>query len=279
MSSLNLPGRGVASSVTEVPATMSSGLRYAKEVIAQFDVKSMSHVPPYLDNRLRPTDNVQDKQYKLEAQMKKRPDLARFGRIRNGRIDTGFPFTPQPGGVPMVQAAFLRTGLANVRIQDDKDPNKKSSFYLDEKECHWYQRVKTPKASQHNRFPSPITVYSTVIKFVRCTPEEAAERYKYRNMKTIEQIRFLAGATWNYGHGWSNPLDENIVLHFTGCLIGQKPKHAVRVQEKFIVFTPVTTEVKEDEEFDPTSLPQGMEADDLLALSERQLATVGEGGK
>jgi len=190
-------------------------------VMLKFEFTNSAHIPPGIPRSDRPDNTVLDFMRESRAIGTAEESLARVGRVREGRVDTGTHFI---NNVHNVHAGVMTRGLAN------------SSFEL--VQSYWYKREGRDGHCDK---------YVVVLTFVHWTVKDRTKIDSAILKNATEQRRALARITWQWCHGWSNP-DGTITLNFGGRQPDAKAQNAVVVRDHAITAAKIDQIVTEEDE-------------------------------
>lgn len=164
-----------------------------KDIIIKFFFTNPAHIPAGIEQKNRKPDEVIDFARNVMAKDKETAD---YGRIREGRVDTG---TQMANNLPMTQPAMLRRGLASqgYRLVD----------------AHWFRKVQEGKT----------TKFVVVLSF-KFGAEESIELSR----KTEDAIRKLSRTLW-FCHIWQN--EKNFTVNFVGLQYPTRPSYTIVARE------------------------------------------------
>ncbi len=176
----------------------------------KFFFTSKKHLPAGIEEKTRKSDEEIDFGRNVMAKNK---ELGAYGRIREGRVDTG---TQVANNLPMTQPAMLRRGLASqgYRLVD----------------AHWFRKTQEGKTDK----------YVVVLSF-----KHGAEENIDLGRKTLDAIRKLARTLW-FCHIWQN--EKNFTVNFVGLQQGTKPSYSVVSREGSISAVSSFAIVEEEDE-------------------------------
>ena len=146
-------------------------------VLVKFFFTNPKHIPTGIPERGRDTDAAMDTAHAMWAKVHEMAELAKQGRIRPGRVDTG---TQVIKNLPDVQVATLRRGFAN------------SGYVLSS--AHWYVN---PAKEQGKQPKAVVCLTFSRVAHVNEVPDLPR--------KTLDALRELAKTTWQFCHVYNNP--------------------------------------------------------------------------
>ncbi|MDE1925206.1 MAG: hypothetical protein KGH79_03425 [Patescibacteria group bacterium] len=181
-------------------------LKEQKSILVKFFFTNEKHVPRGVPNKDRAVMYLVDYNHAQKAKSQGQDELAKLGRHREGRVDTGEPVIKD---LPGVQAALL------------KDRLTKAGFAL--KNLHWFKQVKegrTPK-------------FVVVCEFARGT--QATEL----PADVVEALDFLSYAARWYCHVWDNRTVGNpLTINFVGRQPDAKVQYYLSVVDETLLAIP-----------------------------------------
>jgi hypothetical protein len=181
-----------------------------KDLVVKFFFTNPAHIPAGIEQKNRKEDEVLD--FARNA-MAKNKEVGAYGRLREGRVDTG---TPIANNLPMTQPAMLRRGLAanGYKLVD----------------AHWFRKVQEGKT----------TKFVVVLSF-----KHGADENIDLGRKTLEAIRKLSNTLW-FCHVWEN--EKNFTVNFVGLQQGTKPSYSIVAREGSLSAVSSFAIVEEDDE-------------------------------
>ena len=158
----------------------------------------------------------------LEALKAGHKDLAKLGRARKGRIDTGTQVIKlnRP-----VHAGLLRRGLAN------------NGFRFSH--LHWFSLEPDAQKDPKGQAEPMYVVCGCLVRRVQNSEPDVAQ---------MEALRELAKLSWNTCFVWENPPGEPATINFRGLAKGQKPKLSLVVREGKVIAEEVADIIPEEQE-------------------------------
>jgi hypothetical protein len=189
-------------------------------VLVKFFFKDHLLIPSGVPKVERAPTYQVDVAHQLEAMRAERKDLARLGRVRKGRVDTG---TQAIKVNRPIHAALVRRGLAN------------NGFRLSH--LHWF-KMDDSSDKQGNQEPMYVVVACMIRSLTNSQPESTH----------VAALRELANMTWNACFVWENPPGKPATINFRGRAPNQKPKHALVVRDGTVEVEDVTEPLPEEKE-------------------------------
>lgn len=192
-------------------------------IYVKLSVKSESFVPAGIRHRPRTSDKQVDRNHADKAEDMGQSELAKVGRERPGRVDTGEHVIDN---MQNVQVATVRRALAN------------NGWYLQEA----YTYTKRPPTGGTYRKGSrrPTETYVVVLQYKRHDPSIHLEH------ELQEDLRELGRITWQYLHVWRNP-DGTLTVNCGGPSF-IRPRYGLVVRDGKLKPIPLKTALLESEE-------------------------------
>ena len=210
--------------ITMKQATGTTATKIAgKKVLVKFNFTNPARIPAGIPEKARLNDFQIDHIHAQKAADMGNSELGQFGRVREGRVDTGEQMTPK-NGLINTQVAIIRRSLAA------------KGFVL----CalYYYKHEMTE--------PGRKAKFVVVLEFRESST--ALTRVMRSSSEVVAAVRALSEMVWQFCHVWDNP-DSSITVNLVGAQPEKfTPRHAVRVIDGQLVCVEVAEPVAEAEE-------------------------------
>jgi hypothetical protein len=190
-------------------------------ILVKFSFKNPALIPAGIPQVDRQPSYQLDVARQLAAFNDGQDKLAREGRVRKGRVDTGVQVIQLERPV---HAGFLRRGIAN------------RGFRMTH--LHYFKQTPDPKKDPRGQQEPMYVVVACFVRHHDAPKPEAAH---------VAALRELAAMTWNKCFVWDNP-NRLATINFVGRAPNQKPKYSIVVRDGNVAAEAVQEALTEEQE-------------------------------
>src|SRR3989344_1381182 len=204
--------------VLPVPTGVLS-LEEEDTILFKFNFGKFAMVPRDIIEVIRQPDYRMDVLHQMEVYRAKLGKLAKVGRVREGRVDTGECVIEARRPI---QVATRRRGLAN------------NDFRL--VGLHRFRRKKEQEFGDDTNTYVVCACFARVEHGIELTNEQT------------QALRELAGLTWNQCYVWKNPEGHPATINCVGPVKNQQPKWGLVIRDGAVKVIEVARNLEENEE-------------------------------